>query len=70
MGPDEGGGSAVTRREDERDLGLERLAQLGGEELAELELRASEVDDRDDLRAAGRLDEAPKQLVAVLNRWS
>ena len=66
VGTDEGGGSAVTRRQDERDLGFERLAQLCGEELAQFCLRPREVDDRDDLRAPRRLDEAPKQLVALL----
>ena len=59
--------SAVGFRQDERDLGLEGLAELGGEKLAQLGLGSGGVDNRDDLRSPGRLDEAPKQLVPAVN---
>ena len=59
--------SAVGFRQDERDLGLEGLTELGGEKLAQLGFRSGGVDNRDDLRSPGRLDEAPKQLVPAVN---
>ena len=59
--------SAEGFRQDERDLGLERLTELGGEKPAQLGLRTGGVDNRDDLRSPGRLDEAPKQLVPAVN---
>ena len=59
--------SAVRLRQDERDLGLEGLAELGGEKLAQLGFRSGAVDNRDDLRSPSRLDEAPKQLVPAVN---
>ena len=62
--------SAVRFRQDERDLGFECLAELGGEELAQLGFRSGGVDDRDDLRSPGRLDESPKQLVPAVNPMS
>jgi hypothetical protein len=59
--------SALRFRQDERDLGLEGLTELGGEKLAQLGLRGGGVDNCDDLRSPGRLDEAPKQLVSAVN---
>ena len=46
------GSSVSARSEHERDLGLERLAELGGDEVAELGLGPGPVHDRDDLGAA------------------
>ena len=54
-------------RQDERNLGLEGLTELGGEKLAQLGFGSGGVDNRDDLRSPGRLDEAPKQLVPAVN---
>ena len=68
--PTRAGGFVVTRRKDERNLGLERLAQLCCEELAQLGFRTGEVDNRDDLRLPRSLNEAPKQLVAAVKALS
>ena len=57
--------SAVGLRQDERNLGLEGLVRVAV--LAQLGFRSGGVDNRDDLRSPGRLDEAPKQLVPAVN---
>src|SRR4030095_11206680 len=62
--------AAVMFGQHERDLGLEGLAKLCGEELPQLAFRLGEVDYRDDLRPPRRLDEAPKQLLAAVSASS
>jgi len=68
VGADDAGASVVPTSEHKGDLGLERLAQLGGHELAQLRLGLRAVDDRDDLGAPRRLHEPPQQLVATVSR--
>jgi hypothetical protein len=64
----DGSGAAVPACEDKRDLRLECLAQLGGNDLAELPLGLRPVEDRDDLGAPRGLDEPPQQLVMGVSR--
>ena len=64
VGADETGASIIVG-EHERDLGLERLAQLGTHEVTKLPLGPGPIYDRDDLRSPCRLDEPPPQLVRV-----
>ena len=62
VGADDAKRPVVRARQHERDLCLERLAQLGGDELAELLFGLGPVDDRDDLRSPRRLHEPPQKL--------
>ena len=59
--------TAARAGDDERDLGFERLAELLRDERAELRLGLRTVHDRDELRAPGRLDEPPQELVATVS---
>ena len=65
--PTELGRRALGALDDEEgDLGLERLAQLPRDRLADRGLRERGVDHRQDLRPARRLDEAAQHLVALV----
>ena len=67
VGAYDAGASVLGAGEHEGDLGLEGLAQLGGDKLAELRLGLGPVHDRHDLRTAGSLYEAPPQLDATVS---
>ena len=63
-------GSTVTRRQDNAISASNASQSSAVNELAELSFRTGEVDDRDELRAPRRLDEAPNQLVAAVSASS
>ena len=67
--PDDARPAVVRTHEHEGDLGLERLAELGGDEGAEVGFGPRPIHDRDDLRAPRGLHEAAQQLVAAVSWW-
>jgi hypothetical protein len=66
VGADETGAPIVVG-EHERDLGFERLAQLGTHVVTKLLLGPGPIYDRHDLRSPCRLDEPTPQVVVWLS---